>query len=128
MIPNAGEAAGQAVNASGDAPRAEQQMDMLRRCIRVWRMLETPCCESSVSGGIRDDPGAAEQIAGVRRSPVALAEKEGITLGLEKSTLLLHWNRSGSGENSGGDQSSPNFRIVDPGNAFMPARNSSRRI
>jgi sugar phosphate isomerase/epimerase len=115
--PNEGEAAGRMHLAT---PRGlEQQMGMLRRCIQLAHTFETPLIRVfSFWRKAALTPALEERIVQAFAEPVALAEKEGIILGLENEHACF----IGTGAEAARIASavnSPNFRIVwDPGNAF----------
>lgn len=115
--PNEGEAAGRMHLA---APRGlPQQMEMLRRCIKLAHFFETPLLR--IFSFWRKAPLTADleaQIVAALAEPVALAEKEGVVLGLENE----HACYIGTGAEAARVASainSPHLRVVwDPGNAF----------
>lgn len=115
---NPGEAAGRMHLAQ---PRGlEQQMTMLERCIRLAHTFDTRLLR--VFSFWRKDalsPALEERIVDAFAAPVALAEKEGVTLVLENE----HACYIGTGAEAAriaGAINSPSLKIVwDPGNAYF---------
>ena len=115
--PNPGEAAGPMHLA---APRGlAQQMDMLRKCIRLAHFFDTRLLR--IFSFWRKDvltPEIESQIVAAFAEPVALATSEGITLVLENEHACF----IGTGAEASRIAkavNSPNFQLVwDPGNAF----------
>lgn len=115
---NEGEAVGRMHLAT---PRGlEQQMDMLRRCIGLAREFETSLLR--VFSFWRKEaltPDLEARIVAAFAEPVALAEKEGVTLVLENE----HACYIGTGAEAAriaSEINSPNLKLVwDPGNAFF---------
>ena len=97
----------------------EQQMEMLQRCIRLAHTFETPLLRVfSFWRKAALTPEIEAQIISAFAEPVALAEKEGITLVLENEHACF----IGTGEEAARIAkavNSPNFKLVwDPGNAL----------
>ncbi len=115
---NPGEAAGPMHLAT---PRGlEQQMELLTRCIRLAHFFETPLLR--VFTFWRKEaltPEIETRIVDAFAAPLALAEREGVILGLENEHACF----IGTGEEAGRIAAaihSPHLKIVwDPGNAYF---------
>lgn len=122
QAPNAGESAG-AMHLA--VPRGlEQQMELLTRCIRLAHLFETPLLR--VFTFWRKEaltPGIEARIVEAFAAPLALAEREGVVLGLENEHACF----IGTGEEAARIAAaidSPNLKIVwDPGNAYFAGEN-----
>lgn len=97
----------------------EQQMDLLRRCIRLAHHFDTRLIR--VFSFWRKEaltPAVEAQIVDAFAEPLELAEKEGVTLVLENEHACF----IGTGAEAAriaSEINSPNFQLVwDPGNAF----------
>lgn len=115
--PNEGEAAGRMHLAT---PRAlPQQMEMLRRCVELAHFFDTSIVRVfSFWRKAALTPAIESQIIDAFQAPVAIAEREGIVLGLENE----HACYIGTGAEAAriaAAVNSAHFRVVwDPGNAF----------
>ena len=118
QTPNPGEAAGamHLANALG----LEQQRELLTRCIRLAHLFETPLLR--VFTFWRKDaltPEVEARIVDSFADPLALAEREGVILGLENEHACF----IGTGAEAGriaAAINSPHLKIVwDPGNAYF---------
>jgi sugar phosphate isomerase/epimerase len=116
--PYPGEAAGAMHLAT---PRGlEQQMELLTRCIRLAHLFETPLLR--VFTFWRKEaltPAIEARIVDAFAAPLALAEREGVVLGLENEYACF----IGTGAEAGriaAAINSPHLKIVwDPGNAYF---------
>jgi sugar phosphate isomerase/epimerase len=115
--PNPGEEAGAMHLAK---PRGlEQQMEMLKRCIRIAHEFDTSLLRVfSFWRKTALTPEVEARIVDAFGEPIALAEKEGVTLVLENEHACF----IGTGADAAriaGEINSPHLKLVwDPGNAF----------
>lgn len=115
---NPGEAAGAMHLAT---PRGlEQQMELLTRCIRLAHLFETPLLRVfTFWRKAALTPAIEARIVDAFAAPLALAEREGVTLGLENEYACF----IGTGAEAAriaATVNSPHLKIVwDPGNAYF---------